>query len=221
MQCVEFENRLNRLLDNRLSPDDDDQLADHARDCEGCCGLLHAQQMLFSGLRASRPAAPADLADRVVSRRHTEVTRSRTIWRNVGWTVLLASAAGLAGLAVMSLGRAPAPNLVKTPQPAAPQKSGSGPRLAMGTVGPTQRVDPKVDEKFDEYFVALENFATQIGDSKEFDEVSESLEPGIKPIRSSFELALDALRRTLPRGRERTGKSDAGASFLPELPSVS
>jgi hypothetical protein len=227
MQCVEFENRVNRLLDNRLSPDDDDELADHARDCEGCASLLHAQHVLFAGLHAGRVAAPVDLADRVVSRRHTEITRSRTTWRNVGWAVLLASAAGLAGLAVMALqSRNPQRDLVKAPTPESPStKPATLPGLAVGAVGLHQKVEPKHSEKskaeFDEYFVVLENFATQISDSKEFDEVSESLEPGIKPIRSSFGLAIDALWRTLPRGRERTNKPDAGASFLPEPPSLS
>src|SRR5262245_5448721 len=114
MQCAEFENRLNRLLDSRLSPDDDGPLNDHAHECEGCSSLLHAQHVLFSGLRASRPGAPADLADRVVSRRYTEVSRSRTHWRNLGWAMLLATAAGLLGLVVMTFGRGQ-PEIVKTP----------------------------------------------------------------------------------------------------------
>ena len=44
--------------------------------------------------------------------------------------------------------------------------------------------------------------------------MSESLTPSIKPIRSSFGLAIDALRRTLPRGKEqRPAKPDSGARF--------
>lgn len=227
MQCVEFESRLNRVLDSRLSPDDDGQLAEHARECDDCSSLMQAQRALFAGLRAGRAAVPVDLADRVVSRRHTEVTRSRARWRNAGWTVLLATAASLAGLAVIAWSnRNPQPSIVKTPEAPQQKNAGAGRGLAIATIGPKRGTEtrndetPKAADKFDAYFVVLENFASQISDSKEFDEVSESLEPGIKPIRSSFELALDALRRTLPHGRERPSKPDAGASFLPELPSV-
>jgi hypothetical protein len=69
----------------------------------------------------------------------------------------------------------------------------------------------------DEYFTALESLATQIGDSAELDEVSETLTPTIRPIQSSFGLAIDALRRTLPRGKEhRSNKPEAGAHVATE-----
>src|SRR5215213_8946227 len=103
MQCDEFEDRLNRLLDHRLSPDDDESLAMHARDCEDCAGLFHAQQRLFVGLRMGSARPSVELATRVVSQQHSEVSRRRAAWRNAGWGVLLASAASLGGLALMSL----------------------------------------------------------------------------------------------------------------------
>ena len=219
MQCAEFEDRLNRLLDHRLAPEDDAALTEHAHDCEECASLFHAQQRLFVGLKQDRVQPPAELALKVVAQQHWEVTRRRSVWRNAGWAVLLASAASLGGLALMALGtRDKQPAVAKTP----PAKvKGSG--LAIAEMGTSQKKDDsKSDEKFEEYFVVLENFATQIGESKEFDEVSESLEPGIKPIRSSFGLAIDALRRTLPRGKEhRPAKPDAGASWLPDLPAIS
>jgi hypothetical protein len=219
MQCAEFEDRLNRLLDHRLAPEDDAALTDHAHDCEECASLFHAQQRLFVGLKQSRVQASVELAARVVAQQHWEVTRRRSVWRSAGWAVLLASAASLGGLALMALGaRDNQPPVTKAP----PVKvKGSG--LAIANLGTNKASDDsKADEKFEEYFVVLENFATQIGESKEFDEVSESLEPGIKPIRSSFGLAIDALRRTLPRGKDnRPAKSDAGASWLPELPAIS
>jgi hypothetical protein len=224
MQCEEFEDRLNRLLDHRLSPDDDESLAFHARDCEECAGLFHAQQRLFTGLRIGRIQPSPELATRVVSQQHSEVSRRRAAWRNGGWAVLLASAASLGGLALMALktGDNP-PDIVKK----VPVQGGQhGPGLAIAGVGPAKSekiaTPDKADERLEEYFVVLENIATQISDSKEFDEMSESLEPSIKPIRSSFGLALDALRRTLPRGKEsRATKPESGASWLPDLPVIS
>jgi hypothetical protein len=222
MQCEEFEDRLNRLLDHRLSPDDDASLAMHARDCDECAGWFHAQQRLFAGLRMGpTPPLPAELATRVVSQRHSELSRRRAAWQNAGWAVLLASAASLGGLALMALKTNDSqPNVVeKKPVP------GTSHGLAITGIGskPGQAIKAeKADEKLEDYFVVIENFATQISDSKEFDEMSESLQPSIKPLRSSFGLAIDALRRTLPRGKEsRTTKPDSGASWLPDLPVIS
>jgi len=224
MQCEEFEDRLNRLLDHRLSPDDDESLVMHAHDCDDCAGLFHAQQRLFTGLRMGNARPSVELATRVVSQQHSELGRRRAAWRNGGWAMLLASAASLGGLALMALKTSDhRPDIVKK---APVQGSQHGPGLAIAGVGPATpdkiATPEKADERFEEYFVVLENFATQISDSKEFDEMSESLEPSIKPIRSSFGLALDALRRTLPRGKEsRATKPDAGASWLPDAPVVS
>lgn len=221
MQCAEFEDRLNRLLDHRLAPDEDAALTDHTHDCEECASLFHAQQRLFVGLKQSRVQPPVELASRVVAQQHWDVTRRRNVWRNAGWAMLLASAASLGGLAMMAIAaRDDQPAVVKAPP--ANVKANPGQGLAVGELGATKSRDAKSDEKLGEYFVVLENFASQIGESKEFDEMSESLEPGIKPIRSSFGLAIDALRRTLPRGKEhRPTKPDAGASWLPELPAIS
>src|SRR5688572_20655428 len=97
MQCVEFEDRLNRLLDHRLSPDADESLTSHAGECEDCAGLFQAQRRLLAGLRSGRVSPPAELAERVVSQRHLEVSHRKAVWRNAGWAVLLASAASLSG----------------------------------------------------------------------------------------------------------------------------
>jgi len=228
MQCVEFEHRLNRLLDQRLSPDDDEQLAAHVIQCDECAGLYHAQHRLFAGLEAGRPVAPVDLAQRVAQQRHVELARKQSARRNIRWGVLLASAASLGGLALLSLqeNQQPPPVVIKTAAPALPAKPASG--LAMGTTQENPLTHEECEdavpqeERIDSYFVVLESFATQIGDSKEFDDMSESLEPSFKPIRSSFGVAIEALRRTLPRGKDvRAVRPDAGASWLPETPLIS
>ena len=224
MQCVEFEDRLNRLLDHRLTPDDDDQLAEHASDCESCATTLQAQQSLFLGLRAGAPQLSRDLAGRIVGQRCQELAGRRGVWQRTGWTMLLASAASIAGLAMFSLReRDAAPNLVRVVEqpavgmseppivPAAPIPTKNIVPPAIAKVKPAQNAVDKAEDYY--VFTALETFAVQIGESKEFDEVSESLQP----IRSSFGLAIDALRRTLPRGKETRAKPDAGAQWSPDL----
>jgi hypothetical protein len=221
MQCAEFENRLNRLLDHRLPPEGDEALTAHAHGCDDCSDLLHAQQRLLVGLKQGRSQPSAEFAEKVVAQRHLHVSRRRTVWRNAGWGMLLASAASLGGLALMAMRSGEFQPDVGQKQSV--KKAGGSSGLAMANIGTSQETtEAKPDEKLGMYFVALENIATQISDSREFDEMSESLEPGIKPIRSSFTIAFDALRRTLPRGKDnRPTKPDAGANWLPELPAIS
>ncbi len=242
MQCVEFENRLNDLLDNRIAPEDDPQLNRHAQDCDACAGTLFAQQRLFQGLQASRLAPSADLPDRILSRRHNEVQLQSGNYRKLAWAVLLASAASIGGLALLALQSPGKTPVVQPPTKSEPiqkqrdiavivpdrkssplvvKNDDSNPLVTNANSQNlnSNQVDKNNDEKFDDYFVALENFAAQLGDPKQFDGVSESLSPSFKPIRSSFGLALDALRRTMPRGKEPKGaKPDSGARFVPELP---
>jgi hypothetical protein len=52
MQCVEFETRLNDLLDERLLPAGDAALVEHARDCAVCSELLAAHDVLLEGVQA-------------------------------------------------------------------------------------------------------------------------------------------------------------------------
>jgi len=66
MACDWFERRWQRLLDERLEPADDDQLAEHARQCDDCGQWLEAQQCLFDSIE--RWAATARRAGRASCR---------------------------------------------------------------------------------------------------------------------------------------------------------
>jgi hypothetical protein len=52
MQCVEFETRLNDLLDDRHSPSLDTLLNEHADHCSSCAELLACHESLLEGLQA-------------------------------------------------------------------------------------------------------------------------------------------------------------------------
>ena len=52
MKCVEFESRLNCLLDERLLPSIDQSLARHAEHCPRCSNLLAAHEALWEGVTA-------------------------------------------------------------------------------------------------------------------------------------------------------------------------
>jgi hypothetical protein len=69
MQCVEFETRLNDLLDERAAPSVDIGLAEHAQSCARCCELLAAHEALLEGV-AAMPVARLDEVERLAMAHH-------------------------------------------------------------------------------------------------------------------------------------------------------
>ncbi|MGD9722801.1 MAG: anti-sigma factor [Pirellulales bacterium] len=68
MQCEEFEDRLNAVLDERRRPEWDAELSLHRESCAGCRQLAAAYDRLLDGFYAlAAPEAPDDLALRVVA----------------------------------------------------------------------------------------------------------------------------------------------------------
>ena len=53
MRCLDFEQRMQLLLDHRCRPDYDDQLRMHAEVCDGCQRKLEGQRLLFAHLGTS------------------------------------------------------------------------------------------------------------------------------------------------------------------------
>jgi hypothetical protein len=67
MKCVEFETRLNDLLDERVAPvapNVDGRLLDHAQNCARCSDLLSAHEALLEGV-AAMPAARLSEVERL------------------------------------------------------------------------------------------------------------------------------------------------------------
>lgn len=68
MQCVEFEDRLNAVLDDRGRPEWDVDLRSHCQSCASCRQLAAAYGALFDGFYAlATPEAPVDMAARVMA----------------------------------------------------------------------------------------------------------------------------------------------------------
>jgi hypothetical protein len=93
MQCAEFETRLNQALDERVSPERDDQLVEHARQCAACRSLRDAMQAIVEGLdRLAVPPASADLAERVLGEfLPRRVLRFPLAHRRVAWAAAVAA----------------------------------------------------------------------------------------------------------------------------------
>ncbi|MCI0360705.1 MAG: zf-HC2 domain-containing protein [Planctomycetaceae bacterium] len=120
MQCHEFENRLNYLLDDRQSPEADQQLLAHAANCEQCNQLLIGQRLLLAGLRRGVAHVPGShLAQRAVAGYQVgagsegepmealvlsqplelsqplgplPATQRRRVWQVLGWVAAIAAA---------------------------------------------------------------------------------------------------------------------------------
>ncbi len=228
MKCDNFADRLNELLDERLSPQDDASLLAHADQCGDCRETLAAQETLFRGLAVlQRRSVSPEIGRRVLAEVVMPVPSIATIPPprfERRWLPMLVSAAavllavsfgiwianrgnnrpvvvepgqprganreGLATIVKPGIGRssnAPAPQpaeVVKAPMPAIPAvDEHQVARLAMASIAshwPTTAQWPHMET------LDVEHYA-----------------PGIRPIRESFEVALEALMRTIP------GKKDA------------
>ncbi len=110
MQCEEFENRLNAVLDERRLPDADAELRLHCETCCDCRQVAAAYRRLLDGFYAlAAPEAPLDMAVRVLTDLQPRLSPRRrwavgtvTLATGALATGALATAAGLL-IAVMPL----------------------------------------------------------------------------------------------------------------------
>lgn len=197
MQCHEFEERLQHLLDHRLTPSEDALLVHHTRQCPECAATLQAEINLFRGLHARQLGTPA-LAQQVVARHQAHHSQERT-WRRLTWTAAIASVSLCSWMAFSWFAAHSQTDVVNQ---AVPQSA---------TAHVAQR--QPTEEELQLARKSLETLALQISDKRRLEDMNASLEPSLRPLRSSFGLAIDALRRTLPRSREgRASRTSDGAA---------
>jgi hypothetical protein len=236
MKCIDFEDRLNEVLDLRLSPADDAVLQAHADVCADCRELLSAQANLFVGLAQLRRANRApDFSRRVIADLRPEVVNvdlsviSDTSHSRRGWFTLLTSAAAIVlavSVGVWVAGRNSGSRETVTRTPSRP-KAGTG--LAVAKPGtplvkpaevpqvspppaPLIVVVPALPPRspalpgMDQAMASLASHWPQAGQWPPVETLNveqvEHYAPGIRPIRESFGVALDALLKTLPGKKE-------------------
>jgi len=201
MQCSEFQQRWQLLLDERERPEFDAQLRDHAEHCSGCAELLDLQEQLFIGLAATRPSAPDDLADGTLARLH-QSQQSYGRRRRAA--------------ALISVGLAVAVLLFLYPPAATVPPVGIGTTSAIVSVDPPSRVDfhpasspemPGEDRRsLDEDISAwLRDLWLRATAATQFGRMGlqpvEQFAEGFEPLASTLNVAINTLRRGMPAVR--------------------
>ncbi len=207
MHCVEFERRLNELLDNRLPVDSDSELNSHANECCDCAELLAGQELLVRGMaalcgagsaqecgsadeawkrdsldRVAVPAAGAHLAVRVAAE-VCAAQRRRLSW----WWMLPALAASVLIAAAVYNGAFNSGARAKSAAIGNNDLATNG-VVAPGALSPENPTSLSADRWQAKW--------RQLGDSRYqwMDQVAD----GLKPVTDSMSAALHALRRTWP-----------------------
>ena len=228
MKCTDFEDRLNDLLDERRSPCDDSALHAHAATCADCRELLAGHESLFRGLAVlnHRIVSP-ELGNRVLSEFNTpSLVPPLPPAPRRSWFTLIATAAAVliaVGVGVLIVNRGGNRPIARNP---APRNDGKG--LAIGTLNPApktiespKKVAPGIVVKpqqipllpghTPEETEALRQMASIAtwSTTAQWPQVEtldvgqvEQYAPGIRPIRESFEVAIEGLMRTIPSSKK-------------------
>ena len=234
MQCREFEQRLNELLDERARPEADSRLSAHAARCPRCRQILAGQQMLLEGLsQLATPTLRRDFAQRVVAEVATRPAAPRVGRRWISLAACLASAAAmLLAVSLVWYARRTRPVLDRPFDTA--HRSAALPRqnaLAMVQSGGSQRPTaqrqrpaltgadllleaPRLPGHLLSYRAAIDDLGTTLPEAVErLDEV-ERLTPGIRPLRVSLYMIWDTLCRTIPGARVDSPPPNRGRTSL-------
>jgi hypothetical protein len=233
MHCHEFESRLNDVLDDRGQPRADGQLVAHAQHCDSCRQLLAGQQALFAGLK-HRPLAATVLtgfADRVVAQSGQAVqVAQRVSPARAWWAVATVLSTAAAVLLVVSLvwqarrGNLPRPdhNIVNNgPSIPTPLPKRGAPRNGLAMSQADWLIEaPRLPSHIrGSYRGTLDNLAVALPETVQQLDHVEHYAPGIRPIRISFGLMIDALWRTFPgsRDEDRPTRTSFRASELRQV----
>lgn len=233
MRCREFAERLDEVLDERRAAQEDESLMGHAQDCENCRQVLHAHEALFTGLELSEPPA---LSSRFVARvlaasaePSSQASAARMAPRHVARVAAFVGIAAAALLALTLFVNSRGWNLTVQQQRPVAKKDrpvkhrANGVLLSAANAGRAKRAAKSVippepvnsdllsAARFQEYRDAIHLFAERLPGAVEQLDSVETYAPGIRPIRASFSVTIDTLRRTIPGASDpRPGIPQAG-----------
>lgn len=176
MRCVDFEARLNDVLDERAAPESDPELVRHSQTCVNCAEQMQWHLQILSAVHP--PVMPNSIADRIATPSPVARGLGRLMQQPAFWGGIVVAAA-VGWLAI---------NLPKS----APQPANTGDSAAeLADRSPSAGPSPLVASQ--QFYSLLEQLPVE-----ETKRVAEPIAGGIRPIRNSLGVAFDALRETLP-----------------------
>jgi hypothetical protein len=226
MLCEKFEERLQELLDERMSPDGDEALLSHAELCDNCRDLLGLQEQLFAGLDACElPPLRAGFARDVVAEAGVIVAEAvtpaptsngRRAW-HPAWVV-----AGVALAVMLLVAIVPMARWMGTAAPVAKEPQDRSTISAVDLANDEKVSTPVVPDEPEtpsairfspEELAAMAKNADELLSGRPAGEMVRNLSsrlpevpgersveqiPGLRPIASSFSLTFGMVRRTIP-----------------------
>jgi hypothetical protein len=240
MHCQEFEDRLQIVLDERRRPEFDSELVRHSDQCAECRELLAAQRALFAGLGGT-PSLRHDFSVDVVMQVAGGELVTASPPRGLGWawSAVFAVAAAAACLLWFSPGWNPRSDVPPETVARRPSKNkaetlavgrSSAPIRSIKTTegsnqghpmpedprqSPSANIRPSIyEEQVRQWVLHLPDAVEQI-DDVDYQRMEEYA-PGLRSLRASFSLALEALRRSLPGHRDslKSQGANMGHAFL-------
>jgi len=225
MNCSDFEDRLNDVLDERGHPQADPLLAEHADECDDCRTRLAGSRVLLRGLaKLSTPSLflpiqSRDFAQRVVAQVHqpplaTAPRPAARFWLACG-VLLSSAAAALLAISIVWYARRGGEGLARgTNEPRPELQTGPARRLrgfaaALPGKVPAKASNfaaggdllieaPRLPDHLRGYRGAIDQLAIALPQTaRQLDQV-EQLAPGFRPLRLSLEVVWDTLCRTIP-----------------------
>jgi hypothetical protein len=239
MNCRAFEDRLNLLLDERQLPQHDARLQAHAQGCAACGQMLQAQASLLAGLELfEQPSLTPHFSDLVLTELADAPQQPASAIRRFsgrrGLVALAALAAALLVAVALNFQFRESGNAARSPAVAQRQPTGVQPHKRRRAAGPllgavrsqpasslskshSQQLMPAESSAavpYGDYRAALHGLAMRLPAAVEQLETVEAYAPGIRPVRASFNVAIDTLRRTLPGNSDgHPGIPQAGLSL--------
>lgn len=222
MNCHQFEERLNDLLDERLPVGEDESLREHAAECTDCRESWLAQQQLVDFFHKNRPRLRKEWSQQNAVAVVQPTKGSRSLL-DVRWLIVAGVGIAAAVLLMFSPAWRPTENLSgENSEGNLNRKKNAGLAVAQ-PVSPQTRAATNPNEisaqapnfamPFDQ-LIGWQQWVDRIPDSLEEIEQVEEMSPGLRPLRSSFSLAFHALWRTFPTSREPREKSSEGAQKI-------
>ena len=187
MQCVEFEKHLQQLLDERIAPETDEQLAAHAESCPACRAVLEIQKRIMEVMSEPVAVRPADELSHAVLDRFT-AHRKRARRRLA--TLALATAAALLIAVLPFVGDSP---------DLAQKNSKPNPKVVGLAIAPQPASSPWNEQDAEELRLLIRRVFDEISEHRR-----EALEPvdriasGLRPLTTTLNAAFAAIRQTLP-----------------------